>query len=316
MEKSGIGDDLTIVNRAVTLGKFDGVHLGHRKLMEAIVEKKNRGLCPTVFSFEMPPSRLFQSGTKEGEEETGKGILSRRERELLLESLGISTLVEYPVNRTSMSLSPEDFVEKVLRDRLHAAFIAVGEDFRFGRNRAGDVDLLASMAERCGYELKVVEKERMDGRVISSSRIKECLKRGDVENANRLLGHDYGVEGEIVYGNQLGRTWNVPTINVPWQEDKLAAARGVYFSRVTIEGARYFGMTNLGRKPTIQGEYGLGTETYLYDFSGDLYGKRARVDLLFFRRPERKFDSLEALKAQLHEDVEAGRNYAATWAKR
>lgn len=304
MEKTSRFEDLINTDRAVTFGKFDGVHLGHRKLMEKIAEKKAQGLKPTVFTFDKAPGSFINNDGQKF-----KSLLTRLEREDILKNIGIETLFEYEVNYENMSLPAEKFVTDIIADKLKARFIAVGEDFHFGYKRKGDVKLLTDMSEECGYEIEVVRKERLEDKVISSSRIRELLLKGDIVAVNRLLGYTYSACGEIVKGNQLGRTWNVPTINVPWKQEKLEARFGVYYSKVIIEDRQYFGMTNFGKKPTIAGEYLPGTETYLYNCNEDLYGKNAKIYFLHFRRGEEKFDSIDSLKEALYRDIKAGKEF-------
>lgn len=304
MKKINQVKDLENISRAVTFGKFDGVHLGHRKLMRKITEKKKEGLKATVFSFDKAPGSILSDNN---DDVNKRAILTSEERENILSEVGIDTLFEYQVNLKNLSMPAEKFVTDIIRDALKAEYIAVGEDFHFGYKRQGNVRLLKQMADECGFEIEVVKKEQSDGKIISSSRIRECLKNGNIEKANALLGYAYSAGGVIVKGNQLGRTWNIPTINIPWNEAKLEIKYGVYYSEVIIDGKEYFGMTNFGRKPTIEGEYAPTLETYLYDCDEDLYGKSARVYFKHFRRSEQKFESIEKLKTQLYSDVEAGR---------
>lgn len=319
MEKINHINDLKKIDRAVTFGKFDGVHLGHRKLMEKIIEQKNNGLVSTVFTFDTQPQNFLVKSNSDNQfsNETDKPvsnlkfktIFSKSEKENIFRQLGIDCLFEYQVTKENLSVPAEKFVTDVICDKLNAKYIAVGEDFCFGHNRKGNVSLLEKMSKQCGYTLEIVEKERFNGDVISSSRIKKCLTDGNIEEVNDLLGCTYNISGQIVKGNQLGRTWNIPTINVPWNEEKLEAAYGVYFSKVIIEGKEYFGMTNFGRKPSIEGEYLPGSETYLYNCDEDLYGKTAKIYLLHFKRCERKFENIESLKQALYKDIEDGKKY-------
>lgn len=305
MRKINSTDNLKYTERAVTFGKFDAVHLGHQKLIKKIVEKKKYGLEAAIFTFDKPPSSLLNNDDKQN----FKTLLTKRERESLLECLGIDSLYEYNVTYENLSMTAEQFVIDIIRGRLNAKYVVVGDDFRFGYKRLGDVKLLNSMTDNCGYELEVISKERAFDDVISSSRIRDSLLKGEIETVNKLLGYDYFVTGCIVEGNRLGRTWNIPTINVTWPDEKLEAKYGVYYSKVVIENKEYYGMTNFGRKPTIKGDNLLGTETYLYNCSENLYGKEARISLLYFRRDEQKFASIDLLKKTLYKDIEAGREF-------
>lgn len=302
-------DKLLKTDRALTFGKFDGIHLGHCRLIEKIVNKEFQGLVSTVFTFDKPPGSLFVHKNDSESDLSLNTLLTKEEKELKLSEKKVNTLFEYEVTNESMSIPADEFVVEIIQKKLNAKYVAVGEDFHFGYKRQGDVSLLNKMAVSCGYELEVVEKERLDGEIISSSRIKEQLRKGNIELVNRLLGYNYSISGEIIKGNQLGRTWNIPTINIAWQQEKMPVRFGVYYSKVKIEDKIYFGMTNIGCKPSIEGAYMPGAETYLYNCNENLYGKKAEVILLNFRRPEQKFSSINELIEQLQEDIKAGEHF-------
>lgn len=307
MLKVNLLDNLQNAERAVTFGKFDGIHLGHQKLINKITKKDSQGLKSTVFTFDRAPASLFDANSENTQlNVSASTLLTNSERERIFTNFGIDTLFEYKVSRENMSVPADEFVINVIKNRLNAKYIAVGEDFHFGKNRQGDVMLLEKMADECGYELEVVEKEKLNGEVISSSLIKEQLKLGNIENVNKMLGYTYSVTGKIIKGNQLGRTWNIPTINVTWPNGKIQVCFGVYYSHVQIEDKLYYGMTNIGCKPSIEGKYQPGAETYLYNCNENLYGKTANIQLLHFRRREEKFSSIEILIQQLKKDIRAG----------
>ena len=204
-------------------------------------------------------------------------------------------------------MSPEEFVVHVLKGQMNAEAIVAGTDFHFGRNRSGDVAFLKANAEKFRYDLTVVEKA-MDGeREISSTYIREELAAGRIEKANELLGYTYSVQGRVVHGKHLGTGMGFPTVNLLPPSQKHLPAFGVYLSEVEIDGKLYPGITNIGRKPTIKGEHLAGVETHIYDWTRDIYGKDVKVRLLTFLRPEKKFDSVEELKAQVLHDKEEGR---------
>lgn len=314
-------DDLEKIARAVTFGKFDGLHLGHQKLIKKISEKEKQGLLPAVFTFDRPLGNLFTPDAQHNNDKsfpesscrddmdfkTAKLLLTMDEREQFLAGYGINTLFEYKATKENMALSAKRFVTDIIKNALNTKYIVVGEDFRFGYKRQGDVHLLEQMAHECGYVLEVVEKEHINGEVISSSRIKNGLKNGSIEIVNQMLGYDFFLKGTIVKGNQLGRTWNIPTINIKWTDEKIIPKYGVYYSYVYIDQKRYYGMTNIGIKPSIEGNYKPLAETYLYNCNENLYGKEAKVELIRFRRAEKKFESVSQLVAQLNDDISAGK---------
>lgn len=279
---------------AVTLGKFDGLHRGHQKLIREIVRlQKDEGLYGIVFTIAPEHSPV---------------LLTVREKQAILEKYGVDCMMRCPFIPEILGMEPEAFVSDVLVKKLKASYIVVGTDFRFGHNRCGDVNLLKALAEKYGYTLIVVEKECHEDREISSTYIKEALARGDMELVNTLLGFPYPVRQDIVHGKQLGRRIGMPTINQIPEERKLLPPQGVYFSDVVCRDLFCHGMTNVGYKPTVDGTF-LGVETYLYDVKADLYGQEAEVSIRKFRRPEMKFSSVEELKTQMEQDILSGKEY-------
>lgn len=279
------GLDFKIENSAVSLGKFDGFHRGHRLLLDRILAQKE--LHSTVFTFD----GILKD----------KQIYLETEKRMLLERLGVEREVIFPFCEETKIMAPEVFIREILVKRMDAKLICVGEDFHFGKDRRGDVDMLSKYAPQYGYELCVFPKIKEDGEVISSTRIRGELAQGRIEKANCLLGDPYFVRGEVVHGNALGRTIGMPTANLLPGEQKLLPAYGVYATRVEADGKIYGGVTNVGVKPTI-GADRANVETTLLHFDGDLYGKQITVYFLEFLRPEQRFDSLEELKAQMSRD--------------
>ena len=286
---------------AVTIGKFDGVHLGHRKLLGEILKQRPE-LCACVFTFDPAPAVLF--GRSDGKE-----LTTREEKRLLFESLGVDVLIEFPLTKSSAAMEPETFVRRILAERLQARFIAAGEDLSFGNRGAGDAALLQRMGAELNFETKIIEKLRLEGEEISSTRVRAAVEDSDMPLAEKLLGAPYSVLGEIVHGNRIGRSLGFPTINILPGPTKLLPRNGVYFSRAIIDGRTYNAISNVGCKPTVEDKQVMGVETYLYDFDGDLYGRTATIRLCQFSRPERRFESLQALQRQLQQDIRDGANY-------
>lgn len=279
------GLDFKIENSAVSLGKFDGFHRGHRLLLDRILAQKE--LHSTVFTFD----GILKD----------KQIYLETEKRMLLERLGVEREVIFPFCEETKIMAPEVFIREILVKRMDAKLICVGEDFHFGRGRLGDVSMLSDGAEKYGYELCVFPKMKEAGEVISSTRIRRELADGRIETANGLLGEPYFVSGEVMHGNALGRTIGMPTANLLPEEQKLLPVYGVYVTRVEVDGQTYAGVTNVGMKPTV-GADRVSVETTLLNFDGNLYGKRITVYFLYFLRPEQKFDSLEELKDQIERD--------------
>ncbi len=289
----------------VTLGKFDGLHRGHNKLISRTIELGKKGYETVVFTFDVSP--LVKLGTK-----ISRTLITNEERKLLLEEKGIDCLVECPFVPEVIQMEPEDFVREILAIQLRAAYVVVGPDFRFGYNRRGTTQLLKELQSKYGYQVEILEKETEEedeeSRKISSTWIRETLREGNIEKVNHLLGYPYFVNAKVVRGRQLGRTWGLPTINQVPENGKLLPPFGVYATKTYIEGKEYFGISNVGVKPTVAVPFA-GVETYLFDCNENLYEKEAWVEFYHFVRPECKFDSVEELRDQIQRDVVAGRKY-------
>lgn len=280
-------------NSAVTLGKFDGIHRGHRKLIQKILEqKKETGAAAVVLAFVSDK----------------KTIYTKAERRDLLEHMGVDVLLECPLNSEMKHMKAEQFIRQVLVGSLHASYVAVGEDFRFGFERKGTPELLQKSGNKYGFEAEILPKE-MDGvRKISSTYIREELNRGSMEKVSQLLGCDYFVSGIIEHGRGMGHREFFPTANLVPMPEKLLPPNGVYITLSGFGQEIYPGITNVGYKPTI-GETFVGVESYLFDCEKNLYGKTCTVEFRKFIRKEQKFTSFEALKKQIQEDVKKGRDY-------
>jgi len=280
---------------AVALGKFDGIHLGHQLLIDGLRREKQKGCQALVFTFGTAPNEVLMGGVQ-------KNIYTPEEKAIYFEELGVDVLLEYPFTKEFAALSPENFVTECLVKQLGVCSIYVGEDFRFGRGRSGKVSLLQAMGEQYHFEVHAVPKKTKHGKVISSTIIRDLLE-SHFYAANDMLGSPYFVFGEVVHGKHLGNTIGYPTINQMIPQQKLSPAFGVYASRVQIDGVTYRGISNLGKKPTIEGRHQLGLETHILGYTGDLYGRMLKTELLYFIRPEEKFPSVEALKEQIYNDI-------------
>ena len=286
---------------AIAIGKFEGLHAGHHKLIRMINNRQQQGEPSVVFTFDKSPRFFF--GQRDGM------LFTREERRHVLEQWDLQYLIECPFTKELAGMEAECFVEEILLRKLRVGYLAVGQDFHFGRERQGSVELLQTYAKQGLFTLDIADKEVFNEAPVSSTRVREELAGGNVERVSRMLGYPFFMEGTVVEGNHLGRTWGIPTANILLPEEKLLPPNGVYFARVQVEGEIYNGITNIGHKPTIGNDYAKGAETYLYQFNGDLYGKNIRVELYSFQRPEQKFDSLEALIERLKYDVSCGEAY-------
>lgn len=287
---------------AVALGKFDGVHIGHRRLLSEILEQKKHGLLACVFTFEPAPAVLFGKSD-------GKELTTREEKRLLFERMGVDILIEFPLTKESAAMEPEVFARQVLKEQMNVQFIAAGTDLSFGAGGRGNAALLNALAEELDFKVKVIEKVCIEDREVSSTYIRTLLERGDLRQVERFLGMPYMIVGNVMHGNRIGRTLGFPTVNQIPEENKLLPPFGVYYSRVLWRGKEYRAISNVGCKPTVTDEHVCGVESYLYDFDEEIYGENIEVYLYEFKRPERQFKGLEELHRQLLEDIEAGEHY-------
>ncbi len=295
--------DFHFKDTAVALGKFEGIHRGHQLLMDKVTQQKRNGLRSVVFTFDRPP-RFTLSGDTAYQQ-----IYTKEERREILQKRNIDILIEHPFTKEFAALSPEKFIREVLVQKAGAKVIVVGTDFHFGKNRSGGIDNLEDLERECGYHLIVVEKLQHGGKDVSSTRIRNCLEKGNMEMARDLLGRDYSICGEVVHGNALGRKIQVPTVNQKVDRVKLVPPNGVYVSRIHVKGQVYYGITNIGVKPTVNQTEEKTVETNIFAFDEEIYGEEVTVELLHFHRPEQRFTSIELLQEQLLKDVEFGKQY-------
>jgi len=281
----------------VTIGTFDGVHLGHQKIIAQITAAARDKDCDSlVLTFFPHPRMVLQEGTEM------KQLNTIEEKTALLEQLGVDHLVIHPFDKAFSRMTAEEFVKEVLVDTFRLKKIIIGYDHRFGRNRTADINDLITYGETYGFEVAQISAEELNAVSISSTKIRTALNEGNIELANNYLGYPYAITGKVVKGQQLGRTIGYPTANISVREDyKLIPQNGVYVVQSTIQEKTVFGMMNIGNRPTVDGT--LQTiEVHFLDFDQNLYNQNISVSLLKRLRSEQKFPSLDALKTQLHHD--------------
>lgn len=277
---------------AVTLGKFDGLHTGHQKLIDKICEYASEEVHSVVCAFDMSKDMLM---TKSERKEHLDGV--------------VDYLIDCPFTKELREMEAEEFIRKILIDRLHASYIVVGTDFMFGYNKRGTAEMLKEYASVYGYHVDVIEKEKYEDKIISSTYIKELMREGNITLVNRLLGYSYHVTGCVEHGNALGRTLGFPTMNVVPAEKKIMPHFGVYVCKIRIDGCWYHGIGNVGVKPTIEVDSKVLAEVFVFDFQGDTYGKEVTVEFCEYVRPEMKFQSIDELKKRVDQDILYGRSY-------
>jgi len=281
----------------VTIGTFDGVHLGHQKIIAQITSAAQEKDCDSlVLTFFPHPRMVLQEGTEM------KQLNTIDEKTALLEQLGVDHLVIHPFDKAFSRMTAEEFVKEVLVDTFRLKKIIIGYDHRFGRNRTADINDLIAFGDTYGFEVAQISAEELNDVSISSTKIRTALYEGNIELANNYLGYPYAITGKVVKGQQLGRTIGYPTANILVKEDyKLIPQNGVYVVQSVLNGQTVFGMMNIGNRPTVNGT-SQTIEVHFLDFDQDLYDQTIPVSILKRLRNEQKFPSLDALKTQLLSD--------------
>jgi riboflavin kinase/FMN adenylyltransferase len=287
----------------LTLGVFDGLHLGHQEIMRTVVDRaKHAGAVPTAITFDPHPRAVLHA-------ESAPPLLQTLDQRLAnLEFLGIEQTIVVKFDRDFASQPAEDFLSDIIRDRLHAKEVYLGKGFAFGKDRGGNIDLLRAKAVELGFVADEVEEIQLRGRRISSSAIRKLLAEGRINLARRMLGRPYGVEGVIIRGNRRGHTIGFPTANLK-PHNRVIPKFGVYATATLIDGIWRKSITNIGVRPTFENDAEPSIETFVFDFDGDLYGNVLRVRFLHRIRDERKFNGIDELKAQIEKDTKRARNY-------
>jgi riboflavin kinase / FMN adenylyltransferase len=294
----GIEDFGQLYNPVVTSGTFDGVHLGHQKILKRIREIADQVQGETVLITYWPHPRLVLYP----EEHNLRLLSTFEEKTKQLREFGVDHLLTIPFTKEFSEMSSADFIQQIIVDKIQTRKLVIGYDHRFGKNREGGFAYLEANQDKFGFDLEEIPREDIDDVGISSSKIRKALEDGQVRTAREYLGRPYELNGIIIKGQQLGRSIGFPTANVHIPHDyKLVPSDGVYAVSVTVEGLHFQGMLNIGVRPTVNGN-SRTIEVHLFDFNGDLYDKRITVHLLEFLRPEMKFDNLNALKKQLESD--------------
>lgn len=292
-----INDFRSTKKTILTLGTFDGVHIGHKKILERITQNTENGKYESlVLTFFPHPRMVLQ------EKSEIKLLNTISEKTRLLEQTGIENLVIHPFNESFSRLTAEEFVHTILVDQFHIHKIIIGHDHRFGRNRTANIDDLIAFGIEYGFEVEQISAQEIHDVSVSSTKIRKALDEGNIVLANNYLGYSYFLTGEVVKGKQLGRTIGFPTANINIEEDyKKIPKNGVYVVKTFINEKEVFGMMNIGFNPTVNGEKKT-IEVHLFDFDADIYGHKIEVSLLEYLREEQKFGSVELLKEQLSQD--------------
>lgn len=288
-------------NTVVTIGNFDGLHLGHQQVIQQVLSEANkRQLQSVVVSFDPYPKEFF-IGTRVPR------LMSWREKYLALKAIGVDYFVTIPFNQTLSQMPAENFVKDIIVDRLHAHCVIIGDDFHFGQKRRGNYALLCEQGKQYQFDVMQMSTfEVLDERV-SSSRIRHTLQAGNMALAEKLLGHHYYLSGTVIHGDKLGRELGFPTANIDLHR-RLVPLSGVFVVRVVFNDETYYGAANIGTRPAVNGTRVL-LEIYIFDFNREIYGQNINVTFLHKLRDEAHYDNLELLKAQIAQDVAAAKAY-------
>ena len=287
----------------LTLGVFDGLHLGHQRIMQTVVESaKMINAVPTAITFDPHPRAVLHP-------ESAPPLLQTLDQRLAaFEFLGIQQAIVIPFNKEFAAQDAEIFLRDIIHERLQAREVFLGKGFEFGKNRSGNIELLRKISQELGFFADEVPEVRLRGTRISSSKIRQFLSEGRVNLARRMLGRPYGIEGQIIHGVQRGRTIGFPTANLH-PHNRVIPRYGVYATATLIDGIWRKSVTNVGVRPTFENEIEPSVETFVLDFDGDLYGDVLRIRFLHRIRDERKFNGIDELKSQINKDLNRTKEY-------
>jgi riboflavin kinase/FMN adenylyltransferase len=294
----------------LTLGTFDGVHVGHQKIIQKLIQNASDYNCESlILTFFPHPRMVLQEGSDI------KLLNTIDEKTVLLKKMGLDNLIIHPFDKEFSRLTAEEFVKTILVDALHIQKIIIGYDHRFGRNRLANIDDLILYGKQYNFEVEQISAQEIDSVSISSTKIRNAILDGNIALANEYLGYKYVINGMVINGNQLGRTIGFPTANLKIEENyKLIPKNGVYIVKSTINQKTVFGVMNIGTNPTVNGE-NLSIEVHFFDFDADLYNSKIEISVLERIRDEQKFDSIELLKNQIQEDKETAISFIAKTTK-
>lgn len=287
---------------AVAVGYFDGMHIGHQELIRQMLQCAiDNDLLPSILTFDMHTFRAEGKGKHD--------LFPRSYTTHLAEKAGVELYVDLPFEEIR-DLEPDQFASAVLGEGfLHAAAVFCGDDFRYGKGRVGDVNNLRAEGKRNGFTANVVESVMLDGEAVSTSRIKELVKQGEIKEANRMLGKPYMLYGEVIHGNHLAQGMGFPTANILLPQEILPPARGVYITETLIKGEKYRSITNVGTRPTVTKDVEPTAETHIIHFNHNIYGEYIEVFFYDYIRGENKFDSIDALIHTVNRDITFANNY-------
>lgn len=285
-----------IEESVITIGNFDGLHNGHQVLVKKAVKyAKDNNINSIVFTFENHPVNFFRHNFI-------KKLISNKEKSKRIKDLDVDIMISIPFDEYMTRISAKDFVKEILVDKLGAKKIIIGHDFTFARNKEGNSNVLEVLSKKYGFSVEIVKPVKINNIRVSSTYIRNLVSQGSVSKVKEYLGYNYMIEGPVIHSRKIGRTIGFPTANILIDEDALVPRRGIYATKVYIGSEEYYGATNIGFNPTVNGDK-LSVETHILDFDEDIYGRIVKVEFLERIREEKKFNSLDELKNQLKKDT-------------
>ncbi|MFO7636433.1 MAG: bifunctional riboflavin kinase/FAD synthetase [Clostridia bacterium] len=291
------------LNRGIGLGNFDGIHIGHRKLIDVLVhECRERDIVSMVYTFNNHPDKIL-------EKQNVKLLTSNEMKLEILASLHLDSICLKTFDEDFANLEPEDFVRDILVGRYGMKVAVTGFNYRFGRLGRGDIPLLRNMGKTCGFEVICVPPVKAGEEIISSTAIREHIRNGEMQETSRMLGRPYSIRGKVEHGNRIGSEIGFPTANIIPVDDYAMPSNGVYFTRTTVDDVLFNSITNLGTKPTYGNDSRRIIETHIFDFNGWLYGKEIDVHFIKRVRDELKYENAEELKSQIVRDIISAVDY-------
>ena len=295
--------EFSLPKTVVVLGNFDGIHKGHRFLLNKAKEiASEKKIKTALYNFVIHPSFVIMH------KEPVDLIYVSEEKMTVIDELGIDYYIEYPFNKEFADYEPEDFIKNIVVDKLNADTIIVGEDYRFGKKRLGNVELLKELSIKYNYNVMSMPKLKYKDREISSTWVREEIKAGNMKMVSELTGKKFFFIGVVEGGKRIGRTIGFPTANISPKKGKILPPNGVYITKIYFHNKEYYGITNVGKKPTVQGDR-VNVETHILNFEGDIYGETILVEFFNFIRPEKKFLNLDDLMKQIEEDIKVLEKY-------
>lgn len=289
------GNDFKMSNTCVAFGYFDGLHRGHHAIINKLIEQEDKNLKSVLLSFECI--------------EDDKVIYTEEEKELILDDNRPQVMISYPFSLEIKEMDPHNFIKEILVEKLGVKVVVIGANCKFGHGDIGDVSTLKQYALLYGYDVVCIDNVTRNSQIVTSQDIHNAIRDGRIDIANQLLGHTYKMLGEIVHGKALGRTVGMPTANLKVANNKLLPQNGVYATMSTIDERLVQGLTNIGRRPSVDDNDYITIETFLLDFSEDIYGKKIELDIHSYIRGVKKMNNIEEVKQQVDEDIRSVRKY-------